>query len=119
MASLQVSDELEGLQIWRAAAKILNKQSRTTDKIWSSSLGVGRGVTTPRLKNKFVTKIHKMPRKSLILREERRLRVFENRVLRRIFDPKRDEVMGDWRKLHNEELHNSPPNTNRIIESRR
>jgi hypothetical protein len=38
--------------------------------------------------------------------------VFENRVLRRIFGPKRDEVTGDWRKLHNEELHNlySPPN---------
>jgi hypothetical protein len=39
------------------------------------------------------------------LREEHRLRVFENRVLRRIFGPKRDEVTGEWRKLHNEELH--------------
>jgi hypothetical protein len=38
---------------------------------------------------------------SLTLREEHRLRVFENRVLRRIFAPKRDEVAGDWRKLHN------------------
>jgi hypothetical protein len=37
--------------------------------------------------------------------EERRLRVFENRVLRRIFGPKKDEVTGEWRKLHNEELH--------------
>jgi hypothetical protein len=42
---------------------------------------------------------------SLTLREEHRLRVFENRVLRRIFEPKRDEVTGEWRKLHNEELH--------------
>jgi hypothetical protein len=42
---------------------------------------------------------------SLTLREEHRLRVFENRVPRRIFGPKRDEVTGDWRKLHNEELH--------------
>jgi hypothetical protein len=44
--------------------------------------------------------------------------VFENRALRRIFRPKRDEVMGDWRKLHNEELHNlySP---NRMIKTRR
>jgi hypothetical protein len=42
---------------------------------------------------------------SLTLREEYRLRVFENRVLRRIFGPKRDEVSGGWRKLHNEELH--------------
>jgi hypothetical protein len=42
----------------------------------------------------------------LTLREEHRLRVFENRVLRRIFGPERDEAMGGWRKLHNEELHN-------------
>jgi len=41
---------------------------------------------------------------SLTLREERRLRVFESRVLRRIFGPKRDEVTGEWRKLHHEEL---------------
>jgi hypothetical protein len=41
---------------------------------------------------------------SLTLREEHRLRVFENRVLRRIFGPKRDKVRGEWRKLHNEEL---------------
>jgi hypothetical protein len=43
---------------------------------------------------------------SFRLREEHRLRVFENRVLRRIFGPKRDDVTGEWRKLHNEELHN-------------
>jgi hypothetical protein len=42
---------------------------------------------------------------SLTLREEHRLRVFENRVLKIIFGPKRDEVMGEWRKLHSEELH--------------
>ena len=41
---------------------------------------------------------------SLTLREERRLRVFENSVLRRVFGPKRDEVTWEWRKLHNEEL---------------
>ena len=40
----------------------------------------------------------------LTLREERRLRVFENRVLRRIFGPKRDEMTGEWRKLRNKEL---------------
>jgi chemotaxis methyl-accepting protein methylase len=43
---------------------------------------------------------------SLTLREEHRLRVFENRVLRRIFGPKKDDVIRVWRKLHNEELHN-------------
>jgi hypothetical protein len=42
---------------------------------------------------------------SLTLREEHNLRVFENRVLRKIFGPKRDGVMGGWKKLHNEELH--------------
>jgi hypothetical protein len=58
---------------------------------------------------------------SLTLREEQRLRVFENRVSRGIFGPKRDEVTGGWRKLHNEELHNlySSPSTIRIIKSRR
>jgi hypothetical protein len=43
---------------------------------------------------------------SLTLRDEHRLRVFENRVLWRLFGPNRDEVIGEWRKLHNEELHN-------------
>ena len=70
---------------------------------------------------------------SLTLREERRLRVFENRVLRRIFGPKRDGVTGEWRKVRNEEinvewgkLHNkelndlySSPNIVRVIKSRR
>jgi hypothetical protein len=53
----------------------------------------------------------------LTLREEHRLRVFENRVLRMIFGPKRDEVTGEWRKLHNEELRNlySSPSIIRII----
>jgi hypothetical protein len=58
---------------------------------------------------------------SLTLREEHRLRVFENKVLRRIFGPKRDEVTGGWRKLHNEELRGlySSPNLIRITKSRR
>jgi uncharacterized membrane protein len=57
---------------------------------------------------------------SLTLREEHRLRVFENRVFRRIFGPKRDEVTGRWRKLHNEELHGlySSPSIVKVIKVR-
>ena len=54
------------------------------------------------------------------MREERRLKVFENRVLRRIFGPKRNEVTGEWRKLNNGELNNlyCSPNIVRVIKSR-
>jgi hypothetical protein len=57
----------------------------------------------------------------LTLREEYKLGAFENRVLRRILGPKRDEVTGGWRKLHNVELHNlySSPSIIRMIKSRR
>jgi len=56
-----------------------------------------------------------------ILREERKLRVFENMVLRRIFGPRRDEVKGEWSRLHNEELNDlcSSPNIVRVIKSRK
>ena len=55
------------------------------------------------------------------IKEECRLRVFENRVLRRVFGPKRDEVTGEWRKLHKEELSDlySLPNIVRVVKSRR
>ena len=58
---------------------------------------------------------------SLTLREERRLRVFENRMFRRIFGPKRNEVKGEWRKLRNEELNDvyCSLSTVRVIKSRR
>ena len=54
---------------------------------------------------------------SLILREERKLRVFEKKVLRRIFGPRREEVTREWRRLHNEELNDlySSPNIERVI----
>jgi hypothetical protein len=58
---------------------------------------------------------------SLKLREEHRLKVFENRMLRRIFGPRRDEVTGEWRKLHNEELNGlyCSPNIFRVIKSKK
>jgi hypothetical protein len=58
---------------------------------------------------------------SLTLREEHRLRVFEKRVFRKIFGPKRDEVTGGWRGLHNEDLHNlySSQSIIRMIKSKR
>ena len=58
---------------------------------------------------------------SLTLWEDKKLRVFENMVLRRIFGPRRDEVTGEWRRLHNEELNDlySSPNIVRVIKSRR
>jgi len=58
---------------------------------------------------------------SLTFREQRRLRAFENRVLRRIFGPKRDKVTGEWRKLHNEELNDlyCSPNIVRVNKARR
>ena len=57
----------------------------------------------------------------MTLRKERKLRVFENMVLRRIFGPRRDEVTGEWRRRHNEELNDlySSPNIVRVIKSRR
>jgi hypothetical protein len=72
-------------------------------------------VAYPALKIFLLIKVLKLKFIKLLstrLREEHRLRVCENRVLRRLFVPRRDEVTGDWRKLHNEELHNlySSPN---------
>jgi hypothetical protein len=58
---------------------------------------------------------------TLTLREKHILRIYENRMLRRVFGPKREEVVGAWRRLHNEELHNlhASPNIIRVIKSRR
>ena len=59
--------------------------------------------------------------RSLTLREERKLKMFQNMVLRRLFGPRRDEVAGEWRRMHNEELNDlySSPNIVWVIKSRR
>ena len=90
-----------------------------------SSYTINRGIS--KSWNKHVMGLHQLwtaydirRNWSLTLREERKLRVFENMVLR-IFGPRRDEVTRDWRRLHNEELNNlySSPNILRVIKSRR
>ena len=76
------------------------------------NLKIDRTIILPSLLNGYATW-------SLILREERRLRVFENKVLKRIFGPQMDEVTGEWRKIHNEEIYDLySPNTARVIKSR-
>jgi len=69
----------------------------------------------------LVTALYGCETWSFTLKEKRRLRVFENKVLRRIFGPKRNEVTGEWRKLHIEELSDlySLPNNVRVVKSRR
>jgi hypothetical protein len=96
---------------------------------------LGLGLTTPHRKNEacYESKqevriyktiilpvvLHGCETWSLTSREEHRLKVFENRVLRRIFGPKRDEETGGWSNLHNEELHNlySSPSIHSFIHS--
>jgi hypothetical protein len=115
----------DALQLWTAAANMLNKQCRTDDKGRPPPWGLG--VVLKQLAVKKISLLRtfkrglgpgRIPWK---LREEQRLWVFENRVLRRIIGPKRDEETGCWRKLQNEELHNlySSPSIIRVIKSRR
>jgi len=90
--------------------------------------GGGRSVGIVRVRTKatefiyiYIDETHGCETWSLTLREERKLRVFENIVLRRIFGLRRDDVTGEWRRLHNEELNDlySSPNIVRVIKSRR
>jgi hypothetical protein len=92
MACPQVANGGKVLQMWRIAANIILPVVLYGRETWS-----------------------------LKLREEHRLRVCENRMLRRIFGPKFDEIIGGWRKLHNDELNNlySLPNIIKSIKSRR
>jgi hypothetical protein len=92
----------------------------TTSGIRSSALATYLVLETKSFSNYCILNIHNgCETRSLILREEHGLTVFENRVLRSIFEPKRDEVTGGWRNLHNEELNKlySSPSIIRIIKS--
>jgi hypothetical protein len=99
VARPQVADGGDGLQMWRAAENVSNKQYRTADRGWQSRLGVGRGLTTPNRKKQFVTKCSVEPRTWTESGHG-------NRVLRRMSGCKRDELTGEWRKLHSGELRN-------------
>jgi hypothetical protein len=79
MARPQVADGGEGLQIWRVAANILNKQSRSADKGWPSSLGVGRGANSPPYKKKHFTKCYKGPRNWRDTLEQPKVRTMDMR----------------------------------------
>jgi hypothetical protein len=91
-----------------------NRFNPVKDTLKNTKIRVYRGIILP-------VALYGCETWSLRLREEQRLRVFENRVLRRIFGPKGDEATGDLRRLHNEELNDlySSPNIIRVIKSRR
>ena len=105
----------------KSRLKLGNACYYSVQNLWSSSL------LSKKLKIKIYRTIilpvvlYECETWSLTLREERRLRVFENRVLWIVFGPKRDEVTGEWRKLHNEELSDlySLPNIVRVVKSRK
>jgi hypothetical protein len=86
-----------------------------------SSFQLSRNIKVKNVKHLNSASFYGCETWSLTLREEHRLRESENWFLRRIFGPKRDEVTGEWRKLHNEKLHNlyTSPNITRQIKSRR
>jgi hypothetical protein len=84
MARSQVADRGDGLQIWRVAANILNKQQRTADRGWPSSLGLGGGLTTTHRKNLYVAKYLQPPRKwtDSLARPKHRKNGYEIRLAR-------------------------------------
>jgi hypothetical protein len=102
----------------------LNSENACYNSVWTllSSLLLFRNVKVKIYKTVILSIVlYGCETWSLILREAQRLRVLENRVLRRIFGPKMEELMGEWRKLYIQELHNlhSSPNIIKQINSRR
>ena len=104
-------------------AEEIKNRSRSGNSCFHSGQNLFIHVASKNLKTKmyFACCFYGCETWSLTLREERKLRVFENMVLRRIFGPRKDEVTGEWRRLHNEELNDlySSPNILRVIKSRR
>jgi hypothetical protein len=95
----------------------------SVQNLWSSHLLQKKKTVKIRIYKTIILPVvlHGCETWSLILRNKYRLRIFENRVVRRIFGPRRDEVSGGWRKLHNEELHDlyTLPSIIRMTRSRR
>ena len=110
------NSSIEGVEEFKYLGTTLTNQNLLSSRLLSNNLKIKiyRTIILPVV-------VYECETWSLILREERRLRVFENRVLRRVFVSKRDEVTGEWRKLHNEELRDlySLPNIVRVVKSRR
>ena len=108
MVNISFWFKLTTLIYWAETYIILKKNAKTL-------LVASKEVVTGewrRLHNDELNDLYGCETWSLTLREESKLRVFENKVLRRIFAPRRDEITGDWRRLHNEELNDlySSPN---------
>ena len=101
--------------------KLGNARCHLVQNILSSNLLSNNNTYQDIQNHKFACCFYGCERYSFTLREEYRLRVFKNRVLQIIFGPKKDEVTGEWRKLHNEQLHDlyCSPNIFRVMKLRR
>ncbi|KAJ4434405.1 hypothetical protein ANN_22966 [Periplaneta americana] len=120
--------ELNGLHqllVYADEVNMLGENPQTitedTEILLEGSKAIGSEVNPEKTKSILAVVLHGCETWTLTLREEHRLRVFENKVLRKIFGVKRDEITGEWRKLHNAELHAlySSPDIIRNIKSRR
>ncbi|KAJ4438384.1 hypothetical protein ANN_14329, partial [Periplaneta americana] len=114
-------EEVEGFSLTAATNRFCGTQSRTQFRVAGLSYEDRRMLWSKRTDGALALLVYGFETWTLTLREEQRLRVCETKVLKKIFGTKRDEVIGEWRKLHNAELHvfYSSPDIIRNIKSRR